>query len=264
MAKRIIMIPPFEVLTGNLSGKQMLKYAENDNPAYEAPNGSQGARNYTARYVGTKRSDGKTFFSVRRKNTAVLNGNTRMQMALIGSIAAIKSALKTNGTLATIKSGYEYVKAHGMIEASVSFNKWVDAYLRDMLRYKRVSWSFTQASISFTVNNPYNLGSASSLSIALSVWVKFAPVLGFDGNQPSTVVCAFFIDSKQFVGITEAWSMNVPTAADNPNWKASLNGIASSAGSGVTYQGLPVYLGSVAQEPSDTIVADAKYATVQA
>ena len=124
------MIPPFEVLTGNLSGKQDLQYAKNNNPAYDAPDGKQGARNYTTRYIGAKRSDGKSFYAVRRKNTAVLNTSTRLQMALFGGAAAMAAyVFKTAALRQHVEGAYTIAKSTGQTEA-----KSAKAYLTEILR----------------------------------------------------------------------------------------------------------------------------------
>lgn len=269
--KRIVMIPPFEVLTGNLSGKQNLQYAENNNPAYEAPNGSQGARNYVARYVGAKRSDGKTYFSVRRKNTAFLNGLTRMQMALIGSIAAIKSTIQKNDpqTWDDIKNAYVYAGQHGQIAEGVTFTKWVDENLRLMLRYHRNSWAFNQASISFEINNPFRIDNASALVISQKIWLKFASVLAY--SQDGIGGKYFTIDGKQFFAPTNsqsptglpAWGVLINNQS-NPNLHALLTGIAENSSDQVTYLGAVVYNGSTAVASVSNIDAAVKYSTVQA
>lgn len=248
--KRIVMIPPFEVLTGNLSGKQNLQYAENNNPAYEAPNGTQGARNYVARYVGAKRSDGKTYFAVRRKNTSVLNGKTRMMMALIGSVAAIKSAIQKNDpqTWSEIRLAYDYAVAHAQIAEGVSFNKWVDDNLRSMLRYKRANWSFTQASASFDIANPFKLDNTGALTISQKVWNKFALVLGFTATSATYAnrVVEFVVNGSKFINpdyqkdfVTIVGTLS---SALCPNLRVQWTDIAcTSQESAVTYKGLPLY-----------------------
>ena len=53
--KRIEFIAPVESMRGNLSGNQSLEYALNNNPAYDAPDGVQYARNYQPRLAPIKR-----------------------------------------------------------------------------------------------------------------------------------------------------------------------------------------------------------------
>lgn len=256
--KRFEMLPGIAVMRGNVTGSQDIRYQGNKK-AYNTTNGKQAAINYRPSYIFHERAkDGLKYFSVRLRQTAVLNGKTRLQMALIGSIAAIKSKLKADGTLTSIQSAYDYVKAHGLIDASVSFNMWVDSQLRYMLRYKRESWSFNQASIAFTVSNPFKLDNANALVISPSVWSKFAPVLSFGATVVSVT-----IDNVPLVLLAGQWR-NIENIA-NGNYTASIANIAVDGDNDpVTYLGQQVYLDSTAIIGSADIVADAKYATVQA
>lgn len=127
MPKRIVMIPPFDVLTGNLSGGQELKYAMNNNPAFEAPEGKVNyARNYKPRYIGSKRgSDGLTYFAVRTKNGVKTNAQTKLVMALLGGAGALRAAILRDETVRTlIEEKYEQGRASGYIP-DISFSKYV-------------------------------------------------------------------------------------------------------------------------------------------
>lgn len=86
MAKKIIMLPPFDVLSGNLSGGQTLKYAPDNRSAWYADKDKRTyANNYRPSYVGVRRGDGKTFFQV-KKRSAVLNSPSQlMAQALLGA-----------------------------------------------------------------------------------------------------------------------------------------------------------------------------------
>lgn len=127
MAKRIEMIAPFEVLRGNLSGTQKLEYAQNNNPAFDAPEGRVNyARNYKTRYIGAKRSsDGKTYFSVRQRSGVKVNTQTKLAMALLGGAAALRAGIFNNEVLRTrLEEKYEQGVASGYIYG-VSFSKYV-------------------------------------------------------------------------------------------------------------------------------------------
>lgn len=264
------MIAPFDVLTGNLSGSQDLVYGQNDTKAYEAENGKQGAKNYKPRFIGAKRADGKSYFSVRMKSTTVLTSSTRRTMAVVGVTAAIRSALVRNHpTLwGTINDAYAYLKAGGRLpEGQDTFNKWFSANIKQMLVYKRATWVFSYVPLSFTIHNPYDLGSSEALRIKDSTWVKFANWFLFSSTTPTTVTGAlyFFIDGVRFVCPTSSahswlWNEIDPSAVDNPNWEATLTGIDCS-GEGVKYLGQQVYDNeSAAVDPSDVVEA-VKYTT---
>lgn len=275
MAKRIIMIPPFDVLTGNLSGKQDLKYAENDNPAYEAPNGSQSARNYTTRYVGARRADGKTYFSIKTKSTTVLNGVTRLQMALTGSIAAIRSAVMALPAAGsgrkpwdTIQAAYEYYKNENPGEKDAkSLQAYFDARVRPMLINKRTSIEFNAHPGGYTLTNPFALASSSALQIKQSIWVKFADLFMYEGNTRGGY--HFTIDGKTFVASNvtggDLW-LNLPGEGTRvaPNYVVMVTGIAVQGAGAVLYNDQPVYLGSTAVQGSDVVDAGGKYSVYQA
>lgn len=275
--KRIEFIAPVEAMRGNLSGKQELKYAENENPAYEAPNGAQSAHNYQPRFIGAKRAaSGLKYFAVRTKQTAVLNGKTRMQMALTGAIAAIRSAVMALPVAGsgrtpweTIQAAYAYYKNENPDERDAkSLLAFFDARVRTMLMYKRTSIEFNAHPGGYTLNNPFAVESSSALQIKLSIWVKFADLFAF--SQDGSGCGVFFIDGRRFlapeVGQTSVTGLPEWTelkAYTNPNLVASVASITIES-SAVKYQGLPLYKGSNAVNAADAIVPDFKYLTIQA
>lgn len=206
MAKRIIMIPPFEVLTGNLSGKQDLQYAENNNPAFEAPNGNQGARNYTTRYVGAKRSDGKTYYAVRRKNTAVLNTSTRLQMALFGGAAAmIASIITTPSQLAQVEAVYALAKKAGSTEA-----KSLRAFLQEKLT---PGLAGKMAIISISAY----LGEESATFFARNPWVYTSQTGGVEVKVGNNVLVKFWMQLASYpIVFTIAGMKGVAHGAASP------------------------------------------------
>ena len=257
------MIPPFEVLTGNLSGAQDLRYKENNNKAYEAPNGSASAQNYVTRYVGAKRADGKSYFAVRRKTTTTLNSKTRMNMAILGSIAAIRSAIQYNSgsDWANLKAIYAYRKEHGGDAAGtdISFNKWIDYWLRQMLMYKQTSVSLTASGLSVTIHSPYDgYNEAEATEIAQAVFAKFVPVLSV------TSIIQFSVDGKQFTAAAGKWNA-FKDDLNNPNYDtmfASFD-IPSADDAPVKYNALQLYTAAgVAVKSDNTIVANEKYTTI--
>lgn len=261
--KRIEFIAPVESMRGNLSGSQELNYRENNNPAYEAPNGDAHALNYQPRFIGAKRSkDGLKYFAVRTKSTTKLNAATRTTMALLGVIAAMKSALKTRHAAdwSKLQQAYAYQVEHG-IAVPDTFDKWVNDIFRTMLKYKQESYTFNQASISVSVYNPYG-GEATALVISRKVWEKFADVLNagaFDGH--------FTIDSVKFpVIMGNNWEeLKDATSTANPNVRACYAGITiPMAGSNPLYNGRPIYdLSGVVQTGESVIDSEsAEFTTI--
>lgn len=268
MAKKVFMIAPFEAMTGNLSGDQDLQYAENNNPAYEAPNGTQYARNYRTRYVGARRGkDGLVYFQVKQTTAIVLTASTRRTMAIIGVTAAIRSALMSAHATdwSNINRAFEYLKANGLLpDGQDTYNKWFSAQIKYMLVYKRATWSFTQSSISFTIHNPYDLASAQALVIKPSTWVKFASNFAFRQNASGGYY--FTIDGMQFFAnyistspSNITWSDITDSSIVNPNYVASLAAITEGT-DGPLYNGQAIYKGDVLQTMTASITAD-KYTT---
>lgn len=184
MAKRIEMIAPFEVLRGNLSGKQILEYAQNNNPAFEAPEGRVNyARNYKTRYIGAKRgSDGLTYFAVRQRNGVKVNTQTKLAMALLGGAGALRAGILNNEVVrAKIEEKYEQGIASGYI-TGVSFNKYVFNTLYRGLKQKTPAISFLVPGHGSTnIYNPWCYTNQSAtgdwVDISNEVLVKFWPQL---------------------------------------------------------------------------------------
>lgn len=267
MSKKVFMISPFEAMTGNLSGDQDLQYAENNNPAYEAPNGTQYARNYRTRYVGARRGrDGLVYFQVKQTSATVLTASTRRTMAIVGVTAAIRSALMRSHAADwnKIQQAFNYLKENERLpEGQDTFNKWFSAQIKDMLVYKRATWAFNYAIISFTIHNPYDLASADALVIKQSIWVKFANFFVFKGSN--TIKNGYItIDGNVLFAAVEASDrLTFSLAKDfstNPGYAANLVDIAYDAES-LTYKSFPVYTMAGDLVTGDTELTDGEKLT---
>lgn len=269
--KRIEFIAPVEAMRGNLSGSQSLEYAVNNNPAFEAPNGAQTARNYQPRYIGAKISkSGLKIFGVRRKNTAVLNTQTRLTMALTGSVAAIKSAVMKIKDAPTILDAWDFIqkcyakyKENNPSAADAkSINTYFDARVRRMLISRSTSYTFQEQGVAggYQLNNPFTLTGASALVIAAPTFLKFVSVLGNGAEVAQGVY--FTIDGVKFYspGLEqEPATWETIKSWSNPNMVAMVSGITFSENN-VQYGGTQVYLDDTAVVKSAAIVAD-KYST---
>lgn len=179
--QRIEFIAPVEAMRGNLSGKQVLQYAENNNPAFEAPVGRQYARNYQPRYVGNKRAaDGAKYFAVKTKSATLVNSGTKHQMALFGGAGAILGGVAHNAVLrARCEATYELAKKAGLTSARTYRKYMTDilvAQLEDKVPIITTAVSSGEESSSFAIQNPwcYN-GEAGGIHVDVSnsVLVKF-------------------------------------------------------------------------------------------
>lgn len=158
MAKKVRFIAPVEVMQGNLSGKQDLKYPSNDNKAYEAPTGVNYARNYTTRYIGAYRAkDGLKYFAVKQRSAIRISASSKLNMALLGATQSIIAVLKNDSAfMAKMVASLAAAKAQGFAEESTT----VEKYMRDMIRtalaskVQYISWTQSAAGTP-TCTNPF-------------------------------------------------------------------------------------------------------------
>lgn len=268
--KRIEFIAPVESMRGNLSGNQSLEYARNNNPAYEAPNGVQYARNYQPRFIGAKRgSDGLKYFAVRTKSATNLKPTTRRAMAIVGVTAAIRSALMLAhaADYAKMQQAFDYLKAQGRLpESQNTFKKWFDYNVKQMLVYKNATWAFTQASISFTLNNPYNIASSNALVIKTSIWVKYANIFAFVPDTTILSALVTFDGVQMFGAVPDGTALDTTSikSQSNPNMVQSLARVTVVGGADtyVAFDEQPVYTPENSKMRPTTVWVDgSKYTT---
>ena len=162
--KRIEFLAPVEAIRGNLSGRQDLQYAENDNPAFEAPDNKKNyARNYKPRFIGAKISaSGKLYYQVKTKSCSHKTLAYRRQMSVMGGAGAIYASIlrqKSSTLFATLETAY--AKLPVMIRKP-SFRKWIMNNLMDVLVAKSQAWTATISGTSITINNPWVSNSQTS------------------------------------------------------------------------------------------------------
>lgn len=171
--KFIEFIAPVEAMRGNLSGKQNLVYAENDNKAYEAPaNQRNYARNYSPRFIGAKRSsDGRKFFFVKTKTATTISAASKRAMAIMGGVGAITAAILRNVTYkAACKTQMEIENEQGY--GWTSLRKFLDAKIRPELSAK--SADIVIAPLGGTFRNPWvDGGTGTALTIPETTLVRF-------------------------------------------------------------------------------------------
>lgn len=155
--KRIEFIAPVESMRGNLSGEQDLRYALNNNKAFEAPDGRQYARNYQPRYVGSKRSkDGMKYFAVRTKSATELTEFTRLNMALLGGSQALYAHyIKIAAVKAKLTATWLAAMVRGDIDKDTSLQKWFTAIIREMLKEKEGTKDIGSGESLVAINNPW-------------------------------------------------------------------------------------------------------------
>ena len=180
--KRIEFIAPVEAVRGNLSGRQDLRYAENNNKAYESPAGSVNyARNYTPRYIGAKiAASGAKIFSVRTKNAVNMSPKAVKAMALLGGTGAIVGAILANKSEAPYTNAYAQWLELKNLGSTDSFRKTLSAWVRRALVNKAETISFTGPRPVTTIKNPWydgtqTTGAVIAANVLAQFWMQLAP-----------------------------------------------------------------------------------------
>lgn len=185
--KRIEFIAPVEAMRGNLSGKQTLVYAENDNPAYDAPVGRQYARNYRPSFIGAKRaSDGRKYFSVKTKSATLITTASKKRMAILGAAGAVYGAILANKASATyialvalFQKQNADLRAKGMRKY---FCDWAFNSLATKSQFISIPDLSIPAGAPVTMNNPWFSGiQTSGIEVSNEVLVKFWGILSPGG-----------------------------------------------------------------------------------
>ena len=184
--KRIEFIAPVEAMRGNLSGKQDLLYAENNNKAFEGPVGQTNyARNYSPRFIGAKvAKTGKKYFTVRTKSANHLTVKAKNAMALLGGTGAIV------GAILSAKSGEpynnimaQYIELQQLGE-NRTFRKYVSDVVRAALIAKSATIVFAGPRPAYSINNPWIAPTQTQgAEISASIVWKFAGELCANGAR---------------------------------------------------------------------------------
>lgn len=181
MARKLRLIAPFDSASGNLSGAQKLLYAKNNNPSWDAPIGSNAARNYKTRYIGVYRTaNGSNTFAVRTKSIANNSEKMRRFQALFGGAAACYIAASMDLMIITkLQSAYQRAKES---RPSLTFRKWLTEFLYYMLDEKLSSIAISTPLGSVSINNPWIEGGSGTTNLDISddVLVKFWMYLAND------------------------------------------------------------------------------------
>lgn len=203
--KRITVAYPFEDVRGKLAGNQVLEYAENNNPAFDAPAGRQYARNYKACMIACKRSaTGKTYFQIKTKTATKVNAGSKLRMALLGGTGACRAAILTDATKrGLVENIYAAAKAEGRTTA-----KTVEKYVYDVvyagLQAKSIMFAFVSTNGgTLNIHNPWvytNQQGGQSITIKTDILIKFWDQLAANG-------ITFTIDGLKGVAhVGETWT----------------------------------------------------------
>lgn len=198
--KRIEFIAPVEAMRGNLSGAQTLHYAENDNPAYDAPLGRNYARDYRPSFIGAKvAKSGKKYFAVKTKSATTISTRSKKAMAVLGGTGAVIAAILVDAARKAALEGIrEWLVEHGQLDSNVSLRKYMSDIIMPALRAKNATIRFAAGTgtTPVEVNNPWvSGGSATDITAFIKdeILVKFTKELAVNG-------AVFYVEG--FKGIT--------------------------------------------------------------
>lgn len=225
--KRVTFIPGFEGMSGILAGRAgKLVYPSNDNKAFDAPNGRQYARNYGSRIVLARRkSDGLAYFACKTKSATLISAQSKTNMAILGSIKPIVSALKSMSSVwLSITRTYKALVAAGQERvAGLSLEQYVENGIRAMLKAKNSQWGDAYVSagstVSFLITSPYYLnGGQNRPQIKQYIWNKFFPYLATTSVRKQDVFGVIKIDGTEILVPYSA-----ATGTSMPDWSVLLD-----------------------------------------
>ena len=221
--KRIRYIMPVESMSGLLGTKQDLRYAENDNKAFESPAGHVNyARNYQPGVVAARVArTGLKYFAIKTKTAFKATAKALKQCAVMGASSAIYGiSIADAAKKASLDGVYALAKAAGY---EGTFHKFVTGFIRTALESgaATIVVAFQGSSVNLG-NNPFS-EAETAIAISSKLLVKFWNQLTPDGI--SFLVAGekgIWIDNESFDMLTGTARLNV------------LN-LSSQAVSGTTY-----------------------------
>ena len=203
--KRIEFTPGIEAMRGSFSPKQRLLYAENNNPAFDAPLGRQYARNYQPTFVGAKRSaTGLKYFYMKTKSATLISAASKKRMAVTGGAGAIFADIqRLAATPGSIYYRLQY-SWKNYFHSTQTFRAWCMGFLESMLNSKSLSVNMGHDEDGIVyVHNPWyiRLRPASSYipEVGDDILVKFWLQLAKDdeGNAP----LYFYVEGRKGISL---------------------------------------------------------------
>ena len=240
--KRIEFIAPVEAMRGNLSrNKQTLLYAENDNPAWDAPVGKRSyARNYQPIFVGAKvAKSGRKYFAIKTKTAITITAAAKTRMALLAVSSEIANILNTD--LRVIDDLQTLYTANHPV--GWSFKRWMMSYIRQGLADKKaIAFPGYEQLPALFIMNPYISTTQPSTAFDIREYfkdellVKFwqelanAPVtfvvgeltgVAHQGDDWSTLIASNYnvlgaTDDNDHIAINDLYLMELAPEAETP------------------------------------------------
>lgn len=194
--KRLTLAYPFDRMSGKLGIKQDLRYAENDNKAYESPEGKTNyARNYKPVMVAAHvAKTGLQYFAIKTKSAFANTAAARLLCALMGAASAIYGwVIKQTAILSQLNQQYAQAVGGGY---DGTFHKWLSAGIRAALQAKAEVIAIAGPTATVTLgNNPFS-SAAEAITISTKILVKFWKQLAPNG-------ITFTVDGQTGVAVAD-------------------------------------------------------------
>lgn len=185
MATKFTMLAPFDQASGNLTGKQLLKYAQNDNPAYDSPVGRVNyARNYRTRYVaGIRSATGEGYIQVKKRSAVNLTPRAKLNMALLGGTGAMYADIVRNQSSELYQNLYAQWLELQNLGNKKTFRQSVSAAIRSGLLQKLAEIPYAGPRGVVIITNPWNYtGANPNVTVGTDTLVKFWGELTLNGT----------------------------------------------------------------------------------
>ena len=221
--KRIRYIMPVESMSGLLGTKQDLRYAENDNKAFESPAGHVNyARNYQPGVVAARVArTGLKYFAIKTKTAFKATAAALRQCALMGATSAIYGiAIKDGSKLVALQAAFALAVADGF---EGTFHKFCHEQIMNALALGAATIVVAYGTASVNLgNNPYS-DAATAIAISSKLLVKFWKQLTENG-------IIFTVGNDKGIGIDDDEFGNLIS-----NERVNVLGLSISAVSGTNY-----------------------------
>lgn len=184
MATKFTMIAPFDQASGNVSGKQLLKYALNNNPAYDSPVGRVNyARNYRTRYVaGIRSATGEGYIQVKKRAAVHLTQRAKLNMALLGATGAMYADIVRNKSTELYQNLYAQWLELQNLGNRKTFRQSISDAIRAGLQQKLAEIPYAGPRGVVNITNPWvYTGLTPNVTVGTDILVKFWGELAQNG-----------------------------------------------------------------------------------
>ena len=166
--KRVEYMAPIDWMAGNLSGRQVIKYA--GGAGYDVPTGETiAADDYQPRLiVKYRRKDGHRYYQVRTRTSVNMSATYKENISVMGGACAIFSALVRN------KQANIYKACVAACPGNITLRKFIVPKCKAALLYKAATIRIAEG---VEIVNPWVSTAEPNVVVTAAVLDKFANIL---------------------------------------------------------------------------------------